>query len=217
MAGSYDSPPYYNLRCFGVGVVLKKDGGWKLINHLSAPTDNSINDFIDPGDISLQYATMDDAIKICHTLGQGALMAKEDWHLLGIHWHDKYFVDKCLPFGLRSAPYLFNMVADALEWILRHYSVTSFTTSMTSSLQHLPHHQVVSMLSSICSSSAEPWVPQSNLRSPWSIHHPHYSGHRTGHEAGTPPTREVDSLVGGTVTVFMPLTTGALNGSSYPL
>ena len=75
-------------------------------------------------------------------------MAKEDWHLLGIHWHDKYFVDKCLPFGLRSAPldydrplwttigpfglrsapigpfglrlapYLFNMVA---EWILRHY------------------------------------------------------------------------------------------------
>ena len=135
MAGPYDSPPYYNLRCSGVGVVPKKDGGWRLINHLSAPTDNSINDFIDPRDFSLQYATIDDAIKICHTLGQGALMAKvdlknafrlcpvrqEDWHLLGIHWHGKYFVDKCLPFGLRSAPYLFNTVADALEWILRHY------------------------------------------------------------------------------------------------
>ena len=115
MAGSYDSPPYCNLRCSGVGVVPKKDGEWRLINHLSAPTDNSINDFIDPGDFSLQYATIDDAIKICHTLGQGTLMAEvdlknafllcpvrqEDWHLLGIHWHGKYFVD---PFGLRSAP-----------------------------------------------------------------------------------------------------------------
>ena len=27
-------------------------------------------------------------------------------------------MDKCLPFGLRSAPFLFDMVADALEWIL---------------------------------------------------------------------------------------------------
>ena len=59
----------------------------------------------------------------------GALMAKvdlknafrlcpvrqEDCHLLGIHWHGKFFVDKCLPFGLQWAPYLFNMVADVLE------------------------------------------------------------------------------------------------------
>ena len=46
---------------------------------------------------------------------------REDWHLLGIHWRNSYYIDKCLPFGLRSAPYLFNMVADALEWILVHY------------------------------------------------------------------------------------------------
>ena len=30
-------------------------------------------------------------------------------------------MDKCLPFGLRSAPFLFNMVADALELILRSH------------------------------------------------------------------------------------------------
>ena len=30
-------------------------------------------------------------------------------------------MDKCLPFGLRSAPFLFNMVADALQWILVNY------------------------------------------------------------------------------------------------
>ena len=44
-----------------------------------------------------------------------------DWHLLGIHWRERYYVDKCLPFGLRSAPFLFNMVADALQWILENY------------------------------------------------------------------------------------------------
>ncbi len=37
---------------------------------------------------------------------------KEDWHLLGICWQNLYYVDKCLPFGLRSAPYLFNMVTE---------------------------------------------------------------------------------------------------------
>ena len=48
----------------------------------------------------------------------------KDWHLLGIHWRNQFFVDKCLHFGLRSAPYLFNMVADALEWILKNYFET---------------------------------------------------------------------------------------------
>ena len=44
-----------------------------------------------------------------------------DWPLLGMQWRNQYFVDKCLPFGLRSSPYLFNLVADALQWC--HYGV----------------------------------------------------------------------------------------------
>ena len=43
---------------------------------------------------------------------------KEDWHLLGIYWQGKWFVDKCLPFVLRSSPTLFNQLAEAIEWIL---------------------------------------------------------------------------------------------------
>ena len=68
-------------------------------------------------------------------MGRGALLAKvdlknafrlcpvrpDDWHLLGIHWRGKYTIDKCLPFGLQSAPFLFNMVAEAIEWILRYH------------------------------------------------------------------------------------------------
>ena len=44
---------------------------------------------------------------------------KQEWELLGIRWRNQYYVDTCLPFGLRSAPYLFNHIAEALEWILR--------------------------------------------------------------------------------------------------
>ena len=86
-------------------------------------------------DYSIQYTSVDDAIRLCQTLGKGTLMAKvdlknafwlcpvhrEDWHLLGICWRNQFFIDKCLPFGLRSVPHLFNMVAAAMERILKHY------------------------------------------------------------------------------------------------
>ena len=38
-----------------------------------------------------------------------------DQHLLAIEWR---YCDQCLPFGLRSAPKVFNAVADALAWAL---------------------------------------------------------------------------------------------------
>ena len=44
----------------------------------------------------------------------------DDWDLLGIHWNNQYYVDLYLPFGLRSAPFLFNQLSDALEWVLKH-------------------------------------------------------------------------------------------------
>eukprot|EP00731_Ephydatia_muelleri_P032887 Em0024g431a len=64
--------------------------------------------------------------------GQDALMAKidlkaafrlipvqaADWVHLGICWRGQFYVDTCLPFGLRSAPALFNHYAEALDWIM---------------------------------------------------------------------------------------------------
>ena len=38
-------------------------------------------------------------------------------------WNKEIYLDKQLPFGLRSAPILFNAYADALEWILRERGV----------------------------------------------------------------------------------------------
>ena len=42
----------------------------------------------------------------------------EDRLLLGVAWREQVYVDSVLPFGLRSAPKIFNAVADALQWVM---------------------------------------------------------------------------------------------------
>ena len=39
-------------------------------------------------------------------------------------WNGEVYLDSCLPFGLRSAPRLFNILADLLEWILQQEGVS---------------------------------------------------------------------------------------------
>ena len=139
MAGPYTLPPLPNLRCSGLRVVPKKDGGWRVICHLSAPEGRSINEFINPMHYSLHYHTIDSAISILNTLGCNCLMGKidlknafrqvpvrrENWHLLGIQWQGSWYVDKCLPFDLHSSPAFFDQLPTAVEWILHHnYKIT---------------------------------------------------------------------------------------------
>ena len=76
---------------------------------------------------------VDDIIDRIMSLGRGTLLAKfdvesahritpvhpNDRYLLGMQWQDNYFVDMVLPFGLRSAPYIFSSVADLAEWVLK--------------------------------------------------------------------------------------------------
>ena len=117
----------------------KHDSGWRTIYHLSAPHGNSINDYINLDDYTLSYCSVDDAYAILNLLGTGTLMSKidlknafhlipvrpNDWNLLGICWRNKFYVDTCLPFGLRSAPFIFNQLSVAIHWILQHkYSVS---------------------------------------------------------------------------------------------
>ena len=135
VAGPYPSPPLPKFQCHPVGVIPKKHSTeWRTIYHLSYPLGASINDHIPKDPYSLSYVRVDDAIHILQSLGRGAFMAKtdlksafrlipihpDDWHLLGIHWQSQYYVDMYLPFGLRSAPFLFNQLSDGLEWILKN-------------------------------------------------------------------------------------------------
>ena len=41
----------------------------------------------------------------------------QDRPLLDVEWKGEIFLDAALPFGLRSAPKLFNALADALLWV----------------------------------------------------------------------------------------------------
>ena len=43
-----------------------------------------------------------------------------DWELLGMKWNGLYFFDTVLPFGLRSAPYLFDQFSCMIEWIIKN-------------------------------------------------------------------------------------------------
>ena len=82
---------------------------------------------------------VDDIIEGIMQLGQGSLMGKfdvqnayhiepvhtEDRQLLGMKWRGAFYVDMVLPFGVRSAPYIFTCVADLVEWVAKqNYDVT---------------------------------------------------------------------------------------------
>ncbi len=180
MAGPFPTPPLTNMRCSGLGVVPKKDGGWRVICHLSAPHGRSINDSIDADAFSLTYSSVDDAISIINTLGPGSLMGKidlknafrlcpvrpQDRHLLGIHWKGAFYVDKCLPFGLRSAPFLFNTVATALEWILaNNYGIHHLIHYLDDFFTAGPPHSItcresMSTMLEVCSRLGAPVKPE---------------------------------------------------------
>ena len=136
VAGPFSSPPFPHLHVSSFGVIPKKGqpGKWRLIVDLSSPGGLSVNDGIDPDEFTMQYITVDQIIRMISSYGLGALIAKfdveaayrniavhpSDRYLLGMRWRKHFYVDLALPFGLRSAPYIFNSVADMVEWILRH-------------------------------------------------------------------------------------------------
>ncbi len=117
-----------------IGVIPKshQPGKWRLIVDLSHPKNRSVNDGIEKELCSLSYASVEQAVKKCLHLGHGCQLTKidveaayrivpvhpDDRHLLGLYWDGQVFLDTTLPFGLRSAPKIFNALADGLHWVL---------------------------------------------------------------------------------------------------
>ena len=118
------SPPDLQIDRFGV-IPKGQSGKWSLITDLSFPPGRSVNDGIAPEFCSLSYVTVDHVAEVAARLGVRALLAKvdiesaywlipvhpEDWPLQAVQWREQIFVDPTLPFGLRSAPKIFNAVA----------------------------------------------------------------------------------------------------------
>lgn len=70
--GPFSAPPISNLRCNPVGLLPKKQGGWRMITNLSHPFGESVNDYIDQQFCSVHLLSFDDAIHIIKTKGRGA-------------------------------------------------------------------------------------------------------------------------------------------------
>ena len=82
----------------------------------------------------MRYETLDDAIKLIAAAGQYSTLRKRDlkdafrmipispydYWLFLFEWNNALYVDICLPFGLRTSPFIFNLFAEGLHWILEH-------------------------------------------------------------------------------------------------
>ena len=132
--------PHLHISPFGV-IPKKSTGKWRLIVDLSSPQGESVNDGISQEHSSLSYVTVDMIADKVASLGKGTLLAKLDVKsafrivpvhpadrlLLGMQWRDSIYVDTVLPFGLRSTPKLFNVIADAIQYIARSQGVQHIT------------------------------------------------------------------------------------------
>ena len=81
---------------------------------------------------SLEYRSFDEALEDLLDVGRGAYLVKRDladafrhipvaradWWLLGFQWNNSYWMDIFLPFGLRTSPFIFDLFAKGINWIL---------------------------------------------------------------------------------------------------
>ena len=157
MLGPFPEPlqlPRLHVNRFGVIPKGHNTGKFRLITDLSFPPGQSVNDGIDPSLCSLVYTTVDEVAAQAAALGRGALLAKvdieaayrlipvhpQDRVLQGMRWKGMIYVDPMLPFGLRSAPKIFNAVADALHWHLVQLGISYLFHSLDDYIMVAPPH-----------------------------------------------------------------------------
>ena len=136
LAGPYAIMPFEIFRVNPIGVAEGKYSKKKrLIVDLSAPHNDpknvSLNDLIDKSEFSLQYVTIDQAIKLVKRNGKGSWLCKTDisdafkllpihpslWPFHAIKWDNQYYFYTRLVFGSRSSPKIFDHLSQAICWI----------------------------------------------------------------------------------------------------
>lgn len=134
VAGPFNTCPIPNIQISPIGVVPKKTpGDYRLIHHLSHPSGQSINDYIDSKLCSVKYTEFDQAVKMIHDQGANCYLFKmdiksafrllpihpDDFELLGFSFKEKIYYDKALPFGCSISPSLFEKFSTFLEFCVK--------------------------------------------------------------------------------------------------
>jgi len=115
-----------------IGLVDKNDGSKRRIHDLTFPEGAGVNGGIHGERTKVVFATLKDIMNIMKEVGTGCFFIKRDFKdayrhipispmdskLLGFAWEDEFFAERFLPFGLSSAPFLFNFVAEGFHWIM---------------------------------------------------------------------------------------------------
>ncbi|CAG2203843.1 unnamed protein product [Mytilus edulis] len=139
LEGPFDFIPFKHYRINPIGVAEGKYNKKKrLIVDLSAPHEDpknpSLNELIDKDEFSLQYVSIDDAIRTIKSLGFKSWLLKTDiadafkvmplspmlWPFHGIKWDDRYYFFNKLVFGCRSSPKIFDTLSQAICWIAQN-------------------------------------------------------------------------------------------------
>lgn len=125
IAGPFIERPFENLRLSPIGLVPKKEGGWRMIQHLSYPHGESVNSFIDPDLSTVQYTSFDKVLATISAIGKGAILARmdiksafrllpldpKDFPLFGFKFKSMFYFDKNLVMGLSAACALWEKYA----------------------------------------------------------------------------------------------------------
>ena len=118
--------------CSPLGLIPKSDGTLRRIHNLSSSKPRrglSVNAAIPEAYSTLTYSTVDDILALILLAGRGAVILKRDLkdafrnipvaitdqRLLGFKSEKIVYTERCLPFGLATAPFLFNLFAEALH------------------------------------------------------------------------------------------------------
>ena len=139
IAGPFEEVPFDNFKCSPLSLREKSEPGkYRLLHNLSYPYDStSVNGGIEQHHKTVSYASVQTAIKMINSIGQGCFMAKADiesayrivpihpsqFHLLGFKWRGKYYYDKYLPMGMAESCSIFELISDAFVYIMKNFHI----------------------------------------------------------------------------------------------
>ncbi|SPO22535.1 uncharacterized protein UTRI_01213 [Ustilago trichophora] len=161
-------PHTCRLVCSPVGTVPKpRSTKLRTIHHLSHPRRPvtgqlpAVNDGIAPHFTAIRYATLAPILSFVRDnpgcrlwksdltdAFRHIVTASDDARLLGLSFDGLYYMETGLTFGGRSAPWLFNLFAESLHWVVQsttnhpveHYLDDFFGVTPSSAAAGLPLH-----------------------------------------------------------------------------